>query len=88
MKQMIDQTILDIATHAISGDSFYKSISTLNTQESKMLLNDIDLISKTSKRFIVLVHPDDSAEAHIVLSDEEIIDLSNTGTKFFRFSMR
>ena len=41
MKQMIDQTILDVATHSISGDSFYKSISALNTLESKMLLNDI-----------------------------------------------
>lgn len=82
------ETILDIARHSICGDSFYKSISALNTKESIMILNDIDLILKTSKRFIVLVHPDDSAEAHVVLSDEEIIELSNGGTKFFRFSMR
>jgi len=81
------ESILQIAQSSLSGDSFIKNIDEFKTVESQMLLDDIDKILKTCDKFIVIVHPDDSAEAHIKLSDEEAIDLANGGSRFFRFNM-
>ena len=81
------ESILQIAQTSWTGDGFIKRIDEVKTVEGSILLEDINKVLNTSDKFIVIVHPDDSAESHASLDDEEAIELANGGSRFFRFSM-
>lgn len=86
MNNTQNNTLLNEVSSAWSMKDLKERLNRLDCDNAKTLIEDITLVEMNYPRFTVVVHEDDSAQAYIVLSDEDMIEFANNGAKFFRFN--